>query len=403
MAVTSQTVSLTSEALARVQEQLRAQRLDGWLLFNFHGLNPIASALLGLGALSRRYAVLIPAVGVPVALTHRIEQQPWKGWIGERRVYLSWRELESELAAMLSGIRSVAMEYSPGGAVPYVDMLPAGVLEQVRATGVEVRSSAELVSAFYSRWSAAGEASHRRAAVAVQETARAAFRRIAEAVRSGARLTEWEMKRWIRDELDRRGLREGADCIVATNANAANPHYAPTAEVSAPIREGDLVLIDLWGKERADAVFADQTWMGYVGAAVPERLAAIWSVLRDGREAAVNLLRTRHAAGEAVSGWEVDDAARGTIARGGYGEYFIHRTGHSIDQQLHGTGPNIDNLETRDTRVLIPGIGFSIEPGIYIPGDVGFRTEINVYMAPGGPEVTTPEPQQAVFALLKDF
>jgi Xaa-Pro dipeptidase len=210
------------------------------------------------------------------------------------------------------------------------------------------------------------------------------------------------LKRWIHDEMDRRGLRSGADCIVGVNANAANPHYAPTAETSAPIREGDLVLIDLWGKEGENAIFADQTWMGYVGETVPERLAAIWSVLRSARDAAVDLLRARHAAGEAVSGWEVDDAARDVIARGGYGEFFVHRTGHSIDQQLHGTGPNIDNLETRDTRVLIPGIGFSIEPGIYIAGDVGFRTEINVFMSPSGPEVTTPQPQRDLFALLAE-
>jgi Xaa-Pro dipeptidase len=402
MAVTSQKVSLKRETVERVQEQLRGQGLDGWLLFNFHGLNPIASALLGLGALSRRYAVLIPADGVPVALTHRIEQHPWQGWIGDKRVYLSWRELEAELGSMLSGSRAIAMEYSPGGAVPYVDMLPAGVLEMVRATGVEVRSSAELVSAFYSRWSSTGEASHRRAAAVVKETARAAFDRITRATRGGQRLTEWELKQWIHDELHRRGLRSGADCIVGVNANAANPHYAPTAETSAPIREGDLVLIDLWGKEGENAIFADQTWMGYVGETVPERLAAIWSVLRSARDAAVDLLRARHAAGEAVSGWEVDDAARDVIARGGYGEFFVHRTGHSIDQQLHGTGPNIDNLETRDTRVLIPGIGFSIEPGIYIAGDVGFRTEINVFMSPSGPEVTTPQPQRDLFALLAE-
>lgn len=402
MAVTAEQVSLRRETVARIQAELRAQGLDGWLLWNFHGQNPIASALLGLPALTRRYAVLIPAEGVPVALTHRIEQQPWEGWIGERRIYLTWRELEEGIAALVAGRRSVAMEHSPGGAVPYVDLVPAGALELVRGSGVEVRSSAELVSAFYARWSPDGEASHRRAAAAVQETALAAFRRIADGVRAGGEPTEWDVQHWIGEELARRGLAEGVGCIVAVDANAANPHYAPAAASSSPIREGHLVLIDLWGKESDAAVFADQTWMGYVGAQVPERLGRIWSVLRDAREAAVELLRARHRAGEAVAGWEVDDAARDVIARNGYGEYFVHRTGHSIDTELHGSGPNIDNLETRDTRLLVPGVGFSIEPGIYISGDVGFRSEINVFMGPDGPEVTTPEPQRELFALLRD-
>jgi Xaa-Pro dipeptidase len=400
MAITEQKVSLKRETVSRVQEELRAQGLGGWLLFNFHDLNPIASALLGLPALTRRYAVLLPAEGVPIALTHRIEQQPWEGWIGERRVYSSWRELETELAALLSGRGPIAMEYSPGGAVPYVDLIPAGALEMVRSTGAEIRSSAELVSSFYACWTGPGEASHRRAAVVVQETAREAFRQIAGEIRASRRPTEWEMRQWVRVELERRGLHVGVDSIVAVNANAANPHYAPSAEISAPIREGDLVLIDLWGKEADHAVFADQTWMGYVGDTVPERLAQIFGVLREAREAALHLLRSRHEAGDPVAGWEVDEATREVVVRHGHGEHFVHRTGHSIDTELHGTGPNIDNLETRDTRVLIPGVGFSIEPGIYIPGDVGFRSEINVFMGPRGPEVTTPEPQQEVFALL---
>lgn len=402
MAVVEQTVSLQTETVERIQREIRNRGLDGWLLFDFHGQNAIAAAMLGLPAMTRRYAVLIPADGAPVALTHRIEQQPWEGWIGERRVYLAWRELEAELARMLRGRRTVAVEYSPGNAVPYVDLLPAGVLELLRACGVEPCSSAELVSAFYARWSAEGEASHRRAARAVQETAHAAFRQIAEQVRAAETPTEWSVRQWIRQQLEHRGLRIGADTIVAVNAHAANPHYAPTEHGSAAIREGDLVLIDLWGKESDDAVYADQTWMGYVGRSVPDRLVAIWEPLRRARDAAVELLRARHAAREPVRGFELDDAARGVIERAGYGEFFIHRTGHSIDRELHGSGPNIDNLETRDTRELIPGVGFSIEPGIYLAGDVGFRSEINVFLGADGPEVTTPEPQQHVFALLAD-
>ncbi|MBA2573129.1 MAG: aminopeptidase P family protein [Gemmatimonadetes bacterium] len=400
MAVVTETVSLSADTLQRIQRELRSHGLDGWLLYNFHGLNSIASALLGLPALTRRYLVLIPAAGQPVALTHRIEQHPWAGWIGENRVYLSWRELEAELAEMLTGVGRIAMEYVPGDAVPYVDMVPAGALEMVRATGAEVVPSADLVSAFHARWTAEGEASHRRASAAVQQTAHAAFARIGDAVRGGKRLTEWELREWICAELVRRGLAVGGDSIVAVNAHAANPHYAPSAEQSAEFRTGDLVLIDLWGKEDSAAVYADQTWMGFVGDTVPPRIQGIWEAVRDARDAAVEHARARWAAGEPVAGWELDDAARAVITERGYGDAFIHRTGHSIDQELHGSGPNLDNLETRDTRLLIPGVGFSVEPGIYLPGDIGFRSEINVWIGPDGPEVTTPEPQSEVLPIM---
>ena len=399
MAVITETVSLSAATVGAIQDELRAAGLDGWLLYDFHGTNPVATAVLGLPAMTRRFFVLIRAQGEPVALTHRIEQQPWAGWIGANQVYLSWRELEAGLARVLGGSRRVAMEYAPEDAVPYVDRVPAGVLELVRATGVEVVSSADLVSAFHARWTPAGETSHRRAALVVQETAHAAFARIGELLESGSSITEWELREWIQGELARRGLWIGADTIVAVNAHAANPHYAPSPNDSALIAPGDLVLIDLWGKESDQAVYADQTWMGYVGDAVPGRLRAIWEAVRDARVAAAELARSRWQAGSTVAGWELDDAARGVITDRGYGEAFIHRTGHSIDREVHGSGPNLDNLETRDTRRLIPGIGFSIEPGIYLPGDVGFRSEINMWVGPDGPEVTTPNPQHDLVAI----
>jgi Xaa-Pro dipeptidase len=396
MAIVDKSVSLTEASLERIQRELREQRLDAWLLFDFRGLNPIASAVLGLPGLSRRYFVLIPAEGRPIALTHRIEQQPWSGWIGENRVFLAWQELEAELSRLLSGRRAVAMEYSGRDAVPYVDLIPAGVVELVRSAGVEVVSSADLVSAFHARWSPEGEASHRRTAALLQEVAAGAFRRIGESLAAGAEPTEWSLREWIRRALRERGLRVGADCTVAVNANAANPHYGSTAEAHAPILRGDLVLIDLWGKEDERAVYADQTWMGYVGTEVPERLREIWTAVRDARDAAVDLARSRWSAGEPVAGYELDDAARGLIRARGFGEAFLHRTGHSIDRELHGSGPNLDNLETRDGRRLIRGIGFSVEPGIYLAGDVGFRSEIGVFMGADGPEVTTPDPQTEV-------
>lgn len=394
MPVTEKTVALSRDVVERIQAELCSQQLNGWLLYDFHGLNSVASGLLGLPALSRRYFVLIPASGKPVALTHRIEQQPWRDWFGDKRVYLSWRELETQLHEMLAGLPRIAMEYMPGDATPYVDLVPAGVVEMVRAAGAEVVPSAELVSTFHSRWSEDGLASHRRAARVLHTVVHAAFARVGEVLAAGEDTDEWQLREWVRAQVRERGLRVGVDCIVAVNANAANPHYAPSAEQHAPIRPGDLLLIDLFGKEDEDAVYADQTWMAFVGEDVPERLQSIWATLRGARDAAVALLRERHDAGEPVAGGEVDDAARSVIEGAGLGEHFIHRTGHSIDRELHGSGPNIDNLETRDVRRLIPGVGFSIEPGIYIPGDVGFRTEIDVYMGPEGPEVTTPEPQR---------
>lgn len=401
MAVVEETVSITTEFVDRVREELRTLGLDGWLLYNFRGNNAVAGGLTGLPAMTRRWFVYLPAEGEPVAITHRIEQQPWETWIGVKREYSSWRELQLELGDLLQGKR-VAMEYAACDAVPYVDAVPGGVLELIREAGARVSSSGDLVSAFYSRWTAEGEASHRRAARIVHDVAHDAFRRIAQTVRSGGRVTEWEARGWIQQDFERLGLKVGADSIVAVNAHAANPHYGPTAEKHAEIKAGDLLLIDLWGKERDDAVYADQTWMGYLGDEVPGRLAEIFAVLSGARDAATSHVIEHTRAGETVRGYEVDDVSRGVIERGGYGKYFIHRTGHSIDRELHGSGPNIDNLETQDTRTLIQGIGFSIEPGIYIPGDVGFRTEVDMFIGPNGGEITTPNPQRAVYPLFRE-
>ncbi len=396
MAVTDAKVTLDEGGLRRIQALLRELNLDAWLLYDFHGLNPVASGVLGLPALTRRYAVLLPAENAPIALTHRIEQQPWREWTGVNRPYLGWQSFEGELRALLEGRSRVALEYSQGDAVPYLDRVPAGVLDLVRAAGVEAVSSGDLVSAFYSRWSQAGEESHDRAARILQETADAAFDRIGSAIGAGETLGEWSLREWIRRRLAEQGLAVGVDAVVAVGANAANPHYAPSEREQATIRRGDLILIDLWGKERDEAVFADQTWMGYVGDRVPDRYAELFAVIRDAREAAVELIRARVAAGAAVAGFEVDDAARQVVEEHGYGDAFIHRTGHSIDRELHGSGPNIDNLETRDERRLIPGVGFSIEPGIYLPGDVGLRTEIDVLMTVDGPRITTPQRQMEI-------
>jgi Xaa-Pro dipeptidase len=387
------------DRLADIQEALDEHGLDGWLIYDLRGRNMVAGALTGLGDLSRRTFVLVPRVGEPTAILHAIEEGPWTEWPWQRRRYAGWQELDQALSAVLPAGGRIAMEYSPDNAVPVMDLVPAGVLDRVRAHNVEVVSSGDLVTRFYSRWSDQGLASHHRAAAVLAETAAEAFAELAGRVAAGEAPSEGGMRAWVTDRLAARGLASAVDCIMARGINAADPHYDPGA-VGDLFRKGDVVLLDLWGKEEEDAIIADQTWMAYLGAEVPERVASLFEVLRAAREAAVEHVRAGWAAGRAMTGGEVDDVAREVIRQAGHGDHFIHRTGHSIDRATHGMGPNIDNYETREIRTLIAGIGFSIEPGIYIPGEIGLRSEIDVYMGPSGPVVTTPSPQSRVTALL---
>jgi Xaa-Pro aminopeptidase len=290
------------------------------------------------------------------------------------------------------------MEFAERDAVPAVDLVPAGVVELVRSAGAQVVSSGDLLTRFYASWSEADLDAHRRAARACADVARETFARIADDVRSGRTVTEGIASDWVVESLSRRGFPVEAGCIVAKGPNAADPHYSPI-NGGATFEEGEVVLLDLWAKESEDSVFADQTWMAYLGSAVPDRTAKLFTIIRDARDAAVELLQSAWKDGRALQGSEVDDVTRAVITDQGYGAFFIHRTGHSIDRAIHGMGPNIDNLETRETRRLVPGVGFSIEPGIYLAGEIGVRTEINVFMGANGPEVTTPEPQTAMFTL----
>jgi Xaa-Pro dipeptidase len=385
--------------LPAMQSAIREAGLNGWLLYDLHARNDVTARLIGLGDLSRRFFVLVPADGEPTAVIHGIEEAPWERWPWQRRVYVGWQELESVLRETLGGLRTVAMETSERAAVPAIDLVPAGIVELVRSTGVAVVSSGDLVTRFYSCWTPGQLHSHRTASAVLAQVAQATFTRIAHAVSAGERVTEVDARGWVLADLERHGFGTGADTIVATGRNAADPHYSPQRGGAAFVR-GDVVLLDLWSKESDDMVYADQTWMAYLGAEVPERPAQLFAVIREARDAAVDFLQERWRAGATVRGGEVDDAARRVVAAAGYGAYFIHRTGHSIDRSTHGMGPNIDNLETRDTRRIIPGVGFSIEPGIYIPGEIGVRTEINVYIGADGPEVTTPGAQHEMTTLL---
>ena len=388
---------LIPASLAALQAALADEELDGWLLFDFHGVNPVAGGMLNLqGMVSRRVFAYIPREGFPVAITHAIEQGPWARWPHEwhREIYSTWRQLEGLIAGLVRGKR-VAMEYSPGDAVPYLDRVPAGVLELVRAAGAEVVSSAPLVTRFYASWTADHLASHRRAAEEIARIAREALAYAGERATAGSPVAEHELQIRIMEAFGRAGLATNGPPIVAAGANAANPHYEPSEDRARPILKGELLLIDLWAREPGN-VYADQTWMASLGE--PQaRAVEVWESVRDARDAAVALLRDRLRRGAEVRGGEVDDAARGVIRERGYGDFFTHRTGHSIDpRELHGSGPHIDNFETREERALVPGVAFSIEPGIYVPGDIGMRTEINAYVGNGELIVTPREPQQSL-------
>jgi Xaa-Pro dipeptidase len=381
---------LTPETLPDVQRALADAGVDGWLLYDFRGLNPIAAGLLRLeGMTSRRAFALVPTRGTPVALTHAIEQGPWRHWPDAwgKEIYSSWKSLEGFLAKHIAGKR-LAMEYSAGDAVPYLDRVPAGVLEMVREAGATVVSSGELVSRFYAQWSADNIASHLRAAEIIAKIAQEAFRVAGERSRGAEPITEHELMGGIQKQFKDAGLWTDHGPNVSAGANAANPHYEPSPDKPRVIRDGEIVLIDLWAKEHPDGVWADQTWMASLGNPSVQALE-IWDAVRDARDAAIAVVTERAKAGDPVKGADVDDAARRVIEERGYGQYFTHRTGHSIDpRELHGSGPHLDNLETREERLLVPGVGFSIEPGIYIPGKIGMRTEVNVYMLPGEAVVT---------------
>lgn len=390
--MTDRPLLASPEGVARVQGALQELGLDGWLLYEFRGQNWISAALLGTEWTTRRSFVFVPRRGEVRTLVHAIEASSWRHWPWPRQSYSSWRQMEQSLGALLTGSRRVALETSPGAAVPTVDLVPAGTVELVRSLGVETVSSGDLISRFFSAWSPEQLEDHRRTAETIAEVARGAFQEAGRAVREGEPHDEGSLTRWILAAMERGGVVVEPDTHVAVGRTAADPHYSPAGD-GETIGAGELLLIDLWGRTGEDRVFADQTWMGVMGTEPPGRSREIWEVVRASRDAGVDLLQERHASGADVRGFEVDAVCRSVIAEAGFGDFFIHRTGHSMDLKLHGSGPNLDDLETRDDRLLVPGVGFSVEPGIYIPGEVGVRSEINVHFGVDGPEVTPRTPQ----------
>ena len=392
---------LSPDSLPALQAALTATPdAEGWLLFDFRGINPIMKAVVGPEVVgSRRAYVYLARNSDPVALVHAVDAELWRGWPGQWRriVWVRREELARELSSLVRG-RKVAMEYSPGGAVPYGDYVPAGTLEFVRAAGATPVSSADLVTRYCSVWSAADLASHLRAAAAIAGIARAALARVGERARTANPVTEHELTRWVLDAIARAGLITESAPSVSYGDHAARAHYEAPPEGSARLVPGALLLLDLWAKE-PDGIYADQTWMAAVGDPSP-RAAELWGVVQGARDAALDLLQQRLSGGEPVTGAEADRAARAVIAAAGYEDRIICRTGHSIDKVgLHGFGPTIDDTESFDARSILPGVGFSVEPGIYIPGEIGLRTEVNGHARADGLDITPGDYQRELIVV----
>lgn len=384
-----------------IQAALAAANLDGWLFMCFQQNDPVSQSFLGLsGLVSRRCYYLVPRAGEPHKLCHGIEPAMLDHLPGKKQLYSRWSEHAAGLKALVAGCKRLAAQYSPNNELPGVSRLDAGTAELLRAAGCELVTSADLVQQFAAVWTPDQMAGHRRANVHLHRIVKEAFAFTGDALRAGRAIGEFEVQQFITAAFHKEGLVWADEPIVGVNGNAADPHYMPNAEKSQPIRKGDFLLIDLWAKEgAADSVYADITWCGVCAAAPTARQAEVWGVATAGRDAGLALVQERYPK-QIVRGFEVDDATRGVIERAGYGAKFIHRTGHSIHTTDHGPGANIDNYETHDTRPLIAGTCFSIEPGIYFAGDFGVRTEINVLLRPDAAEVTGAEPQGDLLCLL---
>jgi Xaa-Pro dipeptidase len=402
-AVSDATLSPAAIDILAVQAALRADGLDGWLLYDFRGLNSIAAELTAVNHQSghlatRRWYYLIPASGEPRGLVHTIERHSLAHLPGTTERYAGRDQLEAGLRELLHGLRRVAMEYSPKCAIPYVSRVDAGTIEMVRAAGVEVVSSGDLIQRFASVWDAQAIATHEEASEKLHRVKDRAFEAIAQRTGAQAPTTEYDIQQlmtgWFRDE----GLISDSDPNVSAEENAGNPHYLPTASASRAIRSDELVLLDLWGKlDRPGAVYADITWMGYTGRLIPDRYTQAFAAVAAARDAAIALVQRAAAGGQELRGWQVDRAASSVLRSAGFGDRIMHRTGHSLGESVHGNGVNMDDYETHDDRRLLVGTGFTIEPGVYFD-DFGVRSEINMIVGPRDARVTGPV-QTAIVAL----
>ncbi len=381
--------------LEAIQSALREAGHDGWLFYDHHHRDPIGERILGLDAkahITRRWYYYIPAEGDPRKLVHRIEQGRLDTLPGSKGLYSSWQELAAGLESMLGDGRRLAMQYSPNNAIMYVSMVDAGTIEFLRSIGKQIVSSADLVSQFEAVLTDEQIASHKAAQSAIDVVLEEAWKKMGRALRpasgSAGRLTEFDMVQFLSSAMRSEGLVWENGPNVSVNANSSDSHYEPTAERTAPIRQGDFVLIDIWGRlDQPASVFYDITWTGIIGRPPSDREQLVFETVRNARDAAISAVESAFAAGRPIRGFEADDAARAVIRNAGFGQYFTHRTGHNIAHEIHGPGAHLDNLETHDERVLLPNTCFSVEPGIYLP-EFGVRSEVDMMTAPGKAWVT---------------
>jgi Xaa-Pro aminopeptidase len=392
--------------LKKIQDILSQMQFDAWLFYDFRGSNDLAINILGIpkgSHLTRRFYYFIPQKGTPVKIVNGIEAGHLDHLPGKKLIYSSHTSLTKHLSDTLKKAKRIAMEYSPGNAIPYVSKVDAGTIELIKSFNVKIKSSADLISMFNAVWTEEQYEENKPVAFALTDIVKDAFSFIKKKTLNEEDLNEYLVQQFIMNEFDKRGYVTDFPPIIGVNENSANPHYAPAKEMNKPINKGDFVLIDLWAKMNNDSsVWADITWVGYMGEKVPEKYSKIFNIVAEARDSAFNLVESRFKKGKEVRGFEVDDAARKVISKAGYGKYFIHRTGHSITTDLHGSGAHMDNFETKDERLILPSTSFSIEPGIYLKGDFGIRSEIDVYITPDGKvEATGGERQREVIPILK--
>lgn len=410
-----------AERVREIQSALREAGLDGWLFYDFRDSDPLAYRILRLdqkGITTRRWFYYVPAKGEPVKLVHSIERGKLDQLPGTKLVFLPWQQLHQYLRETLagqtingrgtakraSGMKRIAMQYSPNNDIPYMSRVDAGTIELIRSFGVEVVPSADLVQRFEAALTGEQRASHMEAADKIHLIIMQSFAELARRIRNNEPTTEYDIQQFMERRFTEENMTNDNDPpIIAVNANAANPHYQPTRDINLPIKRGDFVLFDVWAKfKKPGAIYADQTWTGYVGESVPEEYTRIFNIVRDARDAAARFVQESMRAGRSIKGAEVDDVSRGVIKRAGYGAQFLHRTGHSIGEEVHGNGANIDNLETKDSRRIIPRTCFSIEPGIYLEGKFGVRSEIDMYVSERDAVATGQPIQTKIVAILGD-
>ena len=387
----------------RIQEALRSSHIDGWLLCDFRNREYLAYLVLGLNVekpSTRRWYYFIPSRGEPKKLVHSVERAALEGLPGSKKEYVSWKELHASLKRLLGAKKTIAMQYSPRNHVPYVSMVDAGTVELVRSFGHKVVSSADLVQRFVSVIDERGYQLHKQAGAAVDVIRGQAFDEITRAIREGSGATEYDVQQFIMRRFAEEHLTTYAPPMVGVNDHPADPHFEVTRENARTFKRGDTVLIDMWAKSpEPGGIYYDITWVGYIGEKPPAKYVEIYSTVRDARDAAIDFVVDRIDKGRPCFGWEVDDVCRAVVVKAGYGKHFLHRTGHAIDEEIHGKGVNIDNLETRDERQLIPGCCFSIEPGIYLTGKMAVRTEVNMFIRPDGVAEVTGEIQRDLLRL----